>query len=365
MNVLAGFTADQWGLVTTAQATNAGVDSVTLARLVNAGLIDHIRRGVYAAASVPEDQHRAARAAWLQLNPRVPAWKRTLLDPDGGVFSHGTAAHVHDLGDLLLGAFQFTVPRRRTSTQADIEFRHLPLAEHDVVKVDGLPVTTVERSIADMLADHIDGGHMGDIIHRAIQRGQVDVVSLAQRVGPYARRYGVTDKNGMVLMHSLLEQAGKTMPEFSRLGYLDALAQLVSVSKSQSTRADVDLSPELQAILVDLADIVLSSPRMKNLQRQMRLLLESPEVLEALSRMRANQRGQQLPDSYTDDGILIQMKGPGSEPETQPIPWHIHPDHGADVDTKTDASHLDEDDPFRTNSVSVSHHEPADEDLSE
>ncbi|MEO6087066.1 MAG: type IV toxin-antitoxin system AbiEi family antitoxin domain-containing protein [Umezawaea sp.] len=282
MNVLAGFTADQWGLVTTAQAVNAGVDSVTLARLVDAGLIDHIRRGVYASASAPQDRRRAARAAWLQLNPRVPAWKRPLLDPDGGVFSHGTAAHVHDLGDLLLGAFQFTVPRRRTSTHPDIEFRHLPLAERDVVKVDGLPVTTVERAIADLLADHIDGGHMGDIIHRAIQRGQVDVVSLAHRVGPYARRYGVTGKNGMTLMHSLLEQAGKTMPDFSRPGYLDAPAQLIS--KSQSTRPDVDSSPELQRSAADLADAVLSSPRVKNFQEQVRLLLESPAMREALSR---------------------------------------------------------------------------------
>jgi Transcriptional regulator, AbiEi antitoxin len=103
MTTLSGFTADQWGLVTSAQATGAGVDRTTIARLVEAGLLDHIRRGVYAVLAAPEDPLRETRAAWLQLNPAVPGWERPLIDPDGGIVSHTTAARVHDLGDMLVG----------------------------------------------------------------------------------------------------------------------------------------------------------------------------------------------------------------------------------------------------------------------
>jgi hypothetical protein len=73
MTMLAGFTAEQWGMVTTAQAKSVDVDHMTLARLVDTGTLEHLRRGVYAAAVAPEDPLRQQKAAWLQFEPGIPA----------------------------------------------------------------------------------------------------------------------------------------------------------------------------------------------------------------------------------------------------------------------------------------------------
>jgi len=182
MRALAGYTADQWGLVTTAQANIAGVDNETLARLVEAGLLDHVRRGAYAATAAGDDAIREQKAAWLLLNPSVPAWRRPRVDPHGGVLSHRTAALIHRVGDLPAGTIEFTVPRRRASKHPDLSFRIAQLPDNDVTLIDGLPVTTVERTIADLIADHIDGGHATDIIEQALRRGQVEPDTLVARL---------------------------------------------------------------------------------------------------------------------------------------------------------------------------------------
>jgi predicted transcriptional regulator of viral defense system len=213
MKVLGGFTTDQWGLVTSAQAIRAEVDRTTLTRLVDAGLLDHVRRGVYAVRAAPEDPLREIRAAWLQLNPSVPAWRRPLLDPDGGVASHNTATQIHQLGDLLTGKLQFIVPRRRTSRHPDIGLRQLPLETGDVTKAEGLPVTTVERTVADLLSDRIDAGHIGDIVYQALWRRLVDQVSLTARIKRYAHFYGIRGHDGAALLQHLLDQAGRQVPQ--------------------------------------------------------------------------------------------------------------------------------------------------------
>ncbi len=120
-----------------------------------------------------------------------PGWERAPLDPDGGVISHRSAAAVHDLGDLVPDMVEITVPRRRTTRDPDVRLRVDRLTEADVTYVDGLPVTTVERTIVDLLADHTDGGHVGDILAAAHRRDLVNLTTLALRVARYAPAYGI------------------------------------------------------------------------------------------------------------------------------------------------------------------------------
>lgn len=279
MNALAGCTADQWGMVTTAQANAAGVDNVTLARLVDVGLLDHVRRGVYAAATAAEDPLRQQKAAWLQLNPTVAAWHRPRIDPDGGVLSHSSAALIHGVGDLLAGPIEFTVPRRRTTKHQDIRFRRADLAESDVTVADGLPVTTVGRTIDDLLADHIDGGHAGDLIYQALRRGQVDTGSLTNRIGRHARRYGVSGGDGPALLEFLLAQANRTPPDA-----IMTLSPAVRAQLRQFARDAVD-SPRLRETLAAIpengrmqprpAEALATSPEIQRLQARISQILQT------------------------------------------------------------------------------------------
>jgi predicted transcriptional regulator of viral defense system len=217
LELLGAFTAEQWGMVTSRQATGLGVDGVTLHRLEKAGFLDRVRRGVYAATTATVTGAREEQAAWLALNAAGPAWKRPRVDPDGGVVSHRSAARLHGLGELVNDRITFTTPRRRTSRDPDLWFRTAQLADEDVTVIDGLPVTTALRTICDLLDQHIDGSHIATIIRQAVEANQVRLDTLAEHIGPYALRYGVRRPgDGEALLEQLLAEIGTTIALLAR-----------------------------------------------------------------------------------------------------------------------------------------------------
>ncbi|RCW43321.1 putative transcriptional regulator of viral defense system [Halopolyspora algeriensis] len=208
---LGAYTAGQWGLVTTAQARQVGVGTVTLVRLVDQGLLLRVRHGVYALAVAEETSHLEIKAAWLALRSAVPSWDRPKLDPGGGVVSHRTAALLHDLGDMVADKIEMIVPKRRTLGDA-VRLRPRDLTDDDVTLADGLPVTTVERTVVDLLDDHVDSSHIAPVIHRAWHQDRLDLDRLVARVSPYSRRYGLPADGGRGLLDYLLEQVGDESP---------------------------------------------------------------------------------------------------------------------------------------------------------
>lgn len=208
LRIVGDHAADQWGMVTTAQAVAAGVDRTTLVRLVDAGLLESPARGVYVVPAA-SPTHVDERAAWLRLEPRRAAWRRRPLDDDGGVLSHRSAAKIHGLGDLITEGVDITVPRRRTTRDPHVRLRRGTLTGDEVTVIDGLPVTTVERTVLDLLADHVDGGHVGDMIADALRRNAVDLDMLSAQAGTYAAKYGIRGRDGRALLTNLLSQASE------------------------------------------------------------------------------------------------------------------------------------------------------------
>lgn len=206
IRVVGDVAADQWGMVTTAQAVAAGVDRTTLARLVDAGLLQSPTRGVYVVPAA-SPTHIDERAAWLRLHPRRPAWQRQALEADGGVLSHRSAAKLHGLGDLISDGVDIIVPRRRTTREPHVRLRRGTLTPPEVTVIDGLPVTTIERTILDLLAERTDGGHVGDVIADALRRNDLDLEALAAKAGVHAAKYGVRGRDGHALLRHLLAQA--------------------------------------------------------------------------------------------------------------------------------------------------------------
>lgn len=209
--LLGTYTADQWGLVTARQAKSVGVDAVTLHRLTSARFLEGVRRGVYAAISSAASPARDEQAVWLAFNPEVAGWARPTLDPHGGVVSHQSAARLHGLGELVNDRIAFTVPKRRDVRDPDVWTKAAELAEDDVVVLDGLPVTSVVRTVCDLLDQHIDGSHVATIIREGVQAGKLQIDDVAERIAPYARRYGVAPYDGEALLELLLDQIGLTV----------------------------------------------------------------------------------------------------------------------------------------------------------
>ncbi|GAA3461818.1 type IV toxin-antitoxin system AbiEi family antitoxin domain-containing protein [Saccharothrix longispora] len=215
LELLGGYTAGQWGMVTTRQALAVGVGDVTLHRLRGAGLLETVRRGVHATTSSAASDARLEQAAWLALRPDTAGWERPALDPDGGVVSHRSAARLHGLGDLPDSGVEITVPRRRTTRDPGVRLHRAELRQDDVALLDGLPITTPVRTICDLLGRHVDASHIATIIRQSVKAGQVDLADLVERIGPHARRYGVARGNGVELLAQLLAQIGVSPGELA------------------------------------------------------------------------------------------------------------------------------------------------------
>lgn len=203
---LSPFTTNQWGLVTRQQALNAGVPLATFARLTarQAGpaVLDRVAQGVYHLLGAPMSDHADLRAAWLQLAPEVPAWRRTA---DQGVASHRSAAELTELGHLPADRHEFVLPARRQSRRPDVRLHIGRLADDDWLFVHGLPATRPARTAADLLADGEDPGAVAEVIADAIRAGLEQPRAFPGPLGRGASRLGLARGDGAGALAWLLD----------------------------------------------------------------------------------------------------------------------------------------------------------------
>ena len=195
----------QWGLVTTAQAQRAGVSRVVLGRLVERGSVRRVRHGVYALPSAGFGALQDVRAAWLATDAGRDVEQRVSGGGDV-VVSHVSAAVVHGLGDLVASRHEFTAPIRRQTSQPDVRFHKGVVSGRDRLLVDGLPVTSVVRTVVDLAVSHLDFDHLASVVRDGLQVAGGTYAQLAERLDPYARRYGYD--TGATLVEGCLATAG-------------------------------------------------------------------------------------------------------------------------------------------------------------
>lgn len=201
---LADLAAAQWGLITTRQAQAAGVTRTHLGRLAAAGALVHPVHGVYALHTAAHDDLLELRCAWLTLDPTRLAATR-LADPiPAAVVSHASAAHLHGYGDLFADRHTFTVTTRKQTRRPELRLHRGELPPDDVTVHRGLPVTTPERTVVDLLATHHDGEHVAAVLGDAVRAHQVPLDTLAPRLAPFARRFGLPSGDGAAVLAHLL-----------------------------------------------------------------------------------------------------------------------------------------------------------------
>ncbi|MGA5200814.1 substrate-binding domain-containing protein [Streptomyces variegatus] len=205
--------AGQWGLVTTAQAKLDGVQGVQLLRLERSGALESVGHGVYRLAASPPPEHLRIKVAWLRLDPGTPARDRRTDGPGSGVVSHTSACAVHGLGGRPHDPVELTVSSRRTTRDETVVLHRARTDAEDITVVDGLPVTTVPRTVVDLLEDRADAARTGAFLAEAAARGLVCVDDLAPRVAAFAGAYGLpAEASGAELLEFLCEQAGRPLP---------------------------------------------------------------------------------------------------------------------------------------------------------
>jgi predicted transcriptional regulator of viral defense system len=216
LRLLAEVSASQWGMVTTAQARERGISRLTMSRLADAGALERHAYGVYRDSGAPADEYAELRAAWLSTEPSRLAEERLRVEQASVTVTGASAAWLHGIGDLRPLYHEFSSPVRRQSQRAEVRHRQRDLLAKDVTIAQGLPVTAVERTIADLVESRTDLTLVADALRDASRLGRVDFERLAEHLAPLAARNGHRRGDGEALLERLRVLAGLDVASLAR-----------------------------------------------------------------------------------------------------------------------------------------------------
>ena len=161
--VLYDLAENQHGYLTAAQAKATGVPAIRLVQMVKEGTVERISHGVYRLTRFPSSQLAQYMEATLW-----PAPRRTDI---WGVLSHESALAFYELSEVSPAKVHITVPptvRIRRVVPRYLVLHRAQLDPSDVTVIDGIHVTSVERTIRDVAAAHLSSA----LVRAAIADGR-------------------------------------------------------------------------------------------------------------------------------------------------------------------------------------------------
>jgi predicted transcriptional regulator of viral defense system len=168
----------QAGYFTASQAREVGFSWERLSSNAKTGLFLRVARGVYRLSRFPGSAYEDLFVAWLRTGRNA-------------VISHESALSVYDLTDVLPSDIQLIVPQTASRRRKGIRQHTNQLAPDDITHREGLPVTTVARTIADVAVSGLAEELVQQAIRESLQRGLTsnnELLSHAERRGGRARR---------------------------------------------------------------------------------------------------------------------------------------------------------------------------------
>ena len=163
----------QAGYFTTGQAEAAGVDRPRLSRFAAAGRLQRVRRGVYRLTHFPRSRYEDLFIAWLETGP-------------DSAISHDSALALYDLSDALPAAIHVTVPRTASRRRHALRLHTSQISREEITSYEGLPVTTVARTIADVAL----AGLSDELVAQAVQEAVAQGLALSEDLERAAARGG-------------------------------------------------------------------------------------------------------------------------------------------------------------------------------
>jgi predicted transcriptional regulator of viral defense system len=168
----------QAGYFVATQAREAGFTHSLLSYHVGTGRFERVKSRVYRIVQFPSSRHEDLYVAWLQAGLHA-------------VISHDSALALYGLSDLLPHRIHVTVPRTASRRRPGLQLHTKWLEPEDVTRYEGLPVTTVLRTLVDVTAAGLADEQVRQAIQEALRRGLVARESLlrltASRGGRFKR----------------------------------------------------------------------------------------------------------------------------------------------------------------------------------
>lgn len=268
---LADILQHQHGVIARRQALDAGAAPWLIRRELQAGRWEELAPAVYGLCGHRRSWRRALWVAHLHAGPE-------------SLVSHESAGRLQGFSQLPAGRVVVSVPHRRRHAPAGVRWRRVDdLGPGDVSSIDGLPVTSLARTVVDLAATTglarlrlvaeqavIEGGattaDLGAVLDRVRRRGKPGVARMASVLDDLGPGQDLPRSELERLADRVTELAGLPVPshehplpnEKGRTGFVDRCWEEAMWileadgrrwhSRRQQMLADADRTLESQAL---------------------------------------------------------------------------------------------------------------------
>jgi predicted transcriptional regulator of viral defense system len=172
-NLLYEIAEGQAGYFTAYQARSVGFSWERLSENVKTGRFRRVAHGIYRLSRFPISQNENYFVAWLRTRP-------------DSVISHESALSVYNLSDDLPDEIHVIIPRTGSRRRQGLRLHTNRIGKDEITICEGLPITTVERTIADVAFSGLAADQVQNAIKGAIYRGlttRQQLIAMADRRG--------------------------------------------------------------------------------------------------------------------------------------------------------------------------------------
>ncbi|MCC7002905.1 MAG: type IV toxin-antitoxin system AbiEi family antitoxin domain-containing protein [Gemmatimonadaceae bacterium] len=158
----------QLGYFTATQVREAGLNTAVLAQLANRGVLERVSRGVYRLSRYPSTALDSLMEAML--------WPQAKAGGPIGVISHESALAYYGMSEVSPSKIHITVPedaRIRREVPKYLAVHRSALKPTEIRKVDGILVTTPERSLRDSAEARLGWSLLRQAIEDGVRSGQL------------------------------------------------------------------------------------------------------------------------------------------------------------------------------------------------
>lgn len=158
--ILYSIAEPQAGYFSAKQAITAGYSRRILTHFVKRSKFSHTSWGVYRIIQFPSSPFEDLHVAVLRSGPNA-------------MISHETALSLYELSDAMPGEIHITFPRNSSLRKKGIKYHTKNISEKEITNYQGLRVTTVPRTIIDLIESGFEPVQIKKAIDQAIQRGMM------------------------------------------------------------------------------------------------------------------------------------------------------------------------------------------------
>jgi predicted transcriptional regulator of viral defense system len=159
---------DQAGYFSLAQAREIGLRRNQIYRELKRGKFEKAGWGIYRFVQFPASRFEETHVAVLSAG-------------HNSVVGFQTALYVYDLSDIIPDEIHLILPSTSSRRRPGIRVHTIQLAPEDVTHFEGLPITTVDKTIIDCAFAYVDDGQIEMAIFQSLQRGMTTKQKLIEQ----------------------------------------------------------------------------------------------------------------------------------------------------------------------------------------